>query len=68
MLEDIRVSVGSVEAEDRLSQRAGLGVGDGDEGIEFDMVGRLMRNLLDETPNDTPNNASNDMPETDWNR
>ena len=62
---DIRVSVGSVEAEDRLSQRAGLGVGDGDEGIEFDTVGRLMRNLLDETPNDTPNNASNDMPETD---
>ena len=26
---DIRVSVGSVEAEDRLSQQAGLGVEDG---------------------------------------
>jgi hypothetical protein len=62
---DIRVSVGSVEAEDRLSQRAGLGVEDGGEGTEFDEVGRLMRNLLDEAPNDTHNNAPNDTPETD---
>ena len=62
---DIRVSIGSVEAEDRLSQRAGLGAEDGGEGTEFDEVGRLMRNLLDEKPNDTPNNAPNDTPETD---
>ena len=62
---DIRVSVGSVEAEDRLSQRAGLGVEDGGEGTEFDEVGRLMRNLLDETPNDAHNNAPNDTSETD---
>ena len=62
---DIRVSVGSVEAEDRLSQRAGLGVEDGGGGTEFDEVGRLMRNLLDEAPNDTHNNAPNDTPETD---
>ena len=62
---DIRVSVGSVEAEDRLSQRAGFGVEDGGERTEFDEVGRLMRNLLDETPNDTPNNSPKDTPETD---
>ena len=62
---DIRLSVGSVEAEDRLSQRAGLGVEDGGKGTEFDEVGRLMRNLLDETSNDTPNNAPKDTPETD---
>ena len=62
---DIRLSVGSVEAEDRLSQRAGLGVEDGGKGTEFDEVERLMRNLLDETPNDTPNNVPNDTPETD---
>ena len=62
---DIRLSVGSVEAEDRLSQRAGLGVEDGGKGTEIDEVGRLMRNLLDETSNDTPNNAPKDTPETD---
>ena len=62
---DIRVSVGSVEAEDRLNQRAGLGVDGEGEGTEFDEVGRLMRNLLNETPNDTPNNSSDDTPETD---
>ncbi|MEC9139952.1 MAG: FliH/SctL family protein, partial [Pseudomonadota bacterium] len=62
---DIRLSVGSVEAEDRLNQRAGFGLKDGDEGTEFDEVGRLMRNLLDETSNDTPNNAPKDTPESD---
>ena len=62
---DIRVSVGSVEAEDRLNQRAGLGVDGEGEGTEFDEVGRLMRSLLNETPNDTPNNSSDDTPETD---
>ena len=62
---DIRLSVGSVEAEDRLSERAGLGVEDGGKRTEFAEVGRLMRNLLDETPNDTPNNAPNDTPERD---
>ena len=55
---DIRVSIGSVEAEDRLSQRAGLGAEDADGITEFDEVGHLMHNLLDETPND----ASVDMP------
>ena len=62
---DIRVSVGSAGAEDRLSRRAGLSAEDGGEGTEFYEVGRLMRSLLDETPNDTPNNAPNDTPETD---
>ncbi len=63
---DIRVSVGSVEAEDRLSQRAGLGAEDADGTKEFDEVGRLMHNLLDETPNDasvdTPTDTLTDTP------
>ena len=59
---DIRVSVGSVEAEDRLSQRAGLGAEDADGITEFDEVGRLMRNLLDETPNDASGNTLTDTP------
>ena len=46
---DIRVSVGSVEAG----------------GTEFDEVGRLMRNLLDETSNDTPSDTPGDTPDTD---
>lgn len=62
---DIRVSVGSVEAEDRLSQRAGIGTEDEGGGTEFDEVGRLMRNLLDETSNDTPNDTPGDTPDTD---
>lgn len=62
---DIRVSVGSVEAEDRLSRRAGFSGADGGEGTEFDEVGRLMRSLLDETPTNTPDNSPNDTPETD---
>jgi hypothetical protein len=70
---DIRVSVGSVEADDRLSQRAGLGAEDAGGITEFDEVGRLMRNLLDETPNDasgdtptdTPTDTPNDTLDTD---
>ena len=66
---DIRVSIGSVEAEDRLSQRAGLGAEDADGVTEFDEVGHLMRNLQDETPNyasgDMPTDTPNDTLDTD---
>ena len=66
---DIRVSVGSVEAEDRLSKRAGLGAEDAGGVTEFDEVGHLMRSLLDETANDAsgemPTDTLNDTLDTD---
>ena len=66
---DIRVSIGSVEAEDRLSQRAGLGAGAAEGITEFDEVRGLIRHLPDAMQNnelvDTPTDTTNDSLDTD---
>ena len=56
---DIRLSVGSVEAEDRLTRRADVDMDENNAAAELDEVERHMRNLLDEAP------ATDAGPDTD---
>ncbi len=62
---DIRVSVGSVEAEDRLTRRADVDMDENNATAELDEVERHMRNLLDEAP--TTDAGPDTDPDTDEN-
>ena len=67
---DIRVSVGSVEAEDTLAQRVDVSAGETDDAGDLDEIGRLVRDFMNEpsdvvASSETPSTLDGDTPETD---